>query len=513
MSRCAQGTSPTKFDRNARADDRAGLARFGRVVEVAVVALDQLVVLLVQRQPPDDLAACARRPRRRARRARRRCSSARRRCEPSATITAPVSVARSTIRSAPSATAWQRQSASTSRPSASVLLISIVLPLAAVTMSPGLIARPLGRFSVAPTTATQPAPAAPSAAIAATRLDHRGAAGHVELHLRHLRPGLQRDAAAVERHGLADEAERRAARAGARLVAHRDQRGLLRGALGDGGERAHAARGDALAPLDLDRQRRRSPRRARARTRPSARRREVVAGPVLQVARAVDRRGDERRVADGALELVRGWRRSSRSRPWAGVGVARRRATCSARSGSRRGSCPRRAPRRSRRSPPSGSCQQSVRGRELARPLARRGGRDAGALGGRSSSRAPSPTSSQRLPSAWASASAATWTAPRPRRAARRARRAARAALARPRTARPRPCRRRCSGGSGSVRDVHRRHDIGRAAGVRVGRRDARACGPARYRAASREAMAGPLPFSIHRPPRRQERPAPCPRP
>ena len=69
-------------------------------------------------------------------------------------ITAPVSVARSTIRSAPKETAWQRQSASTSRPSASVLLISIVFPFFAVTMSPGLTARPSGRFSVAPTTAS-----------------------------------------------------------------------------------------------------------------------------------------------------------------------------------------------------------------------------------------------------------------------------------------------------------------------------------------------------------------------
>ena len=58
------------------------------------------------------------------------------------------------ILSAPCATAWQRQSASTRRPSASVLLTSIVLPLAASTMSPGLTDRPLGRFSVAPTTAT-----------------------------------------------------------------------------------------------------------------------------------------------------------------------------------------------------------------------------------------------------------------------------------------------------------------------------------------------------------------------
>ena len=67
---------------------------------------------------------------------------------------APVSVAMSTSRSAPWATACARQSASTSRPSASVLMISIVTPLDAVTTSPGRIARPEGMFSVAPTTAT-----------------------------------------------------------------------------------------------------------------------------------------------------------------------------------------------------------------------------------------------------------------------------------------------------------------------------------------------------------------------
>ena len=44
---------------------------------------------------------------------------------------APVSVATSTSRSAPSAIAWARQSASTSRPSASVLRTSIVVPFIA----------------------------------------------------------------------------------------------------------------------------------------------------------------------------------------------------------------------------------------------------------------------------------------------------------------------------------------------------------------------------------------------
>src|ERR1035437_4142643 len=39
------------------ADDRAGLARFGRVVEVRVASLEQLAVLLVEWQTPDGLAA------------------------------------------------------------------------------------------------------------------------------------------------------------------------------------------------------------------------------------------------------------------------------------------------------------------------------------------------------------------------------------------------------------------------------------------------------------------------
>ena len=58
------------------------------------------------------------------------------------------------MRSAPSARAWSRQSASTIRPSASVLSTWIVVPSIARTMSPGLIAVLDGRFSVAPMTVT-----------------------------------------------------------------------------------------------------------------------------------------------------------------------------------------------------------------------------------------------------------------------------------------------------------------------------------------------------------------------
>ena len=73
---------------------------------------------------------------------------------PNVVTIAPVSVARSTSRSAPWSIACARQSASTSRPSASVLRISIVVPVLARTMSPGLTAWPLGMFSVAPSTLT-----------------------------------------------------------------------------------------------------------------------------------------------------------------------------------------------------------------------------------------------------------------------------------------------------------------------------------------------------------------------
>ena len=69
-----------------------------------------------------------------------------------ATTTPPVSVARSRRCVAPDSRAYQSASARISRPSASVLEISIVLPLSAVTMSPGRKAWPLGMFSQEGTT-------------------------------------------------------------------------------------------------------------------------------------------------------------------------------------------------------------------------------------------------------------------------------------------------------------------------------------------------------------------------
>ena len=64
---------------------------------------------------------------------------------------APVRVAMSTRRVMPRCRARLRASASTSRPSASVLMISMVLPFIARTTSPGRCAEPPGIFSVAAT--------------------------------------------------------------------------------------------------------------------------------------------------------------------------------------------------------------------------------------------------------------------------------------------------------------------------------------------------------------------------
>ncbi len=70
---------------------------------------------------------------------------------PSATMHAPVSVARSMIASGLSSDASESASARISRPSASVLSTSTVLPLRIVSTSPGRIALPLGMFSTSGT--------------------------------------------------------------------------------------------------------------------------------------------------------------------------------------------------------------------------------------------------------------------------------------------------------------------------------------------------------------------------
>ena len=133
-------------------------------------------------------------------------------------------------------------------------------------------------------------------------LEHRGAARHVELHVAHLVAGLDRDAAGVERHGLADQAEHRALRPRG-LVAQRDQPRLLVGALRDGGEGAHPRGLDVRAVHHLDRQ---AVELVGQRLRPlgQVRGRHVVGGRVLEVARGVDRLGDHAPVLDRHADVV-----------------------------------------------------------------------------------------------------------------------------------------------------------------------------------------------------------------
>ena len=127
---------------------------------------------------------------------------------PSATMIAPVSVARSTMNFGLNFLAtYQSTSASTRRPSASVLMISMVWPDIEVTMSPGRCALPSGMFSTRPMapTALTLALRAASACISPTT---QAAPAHVALHVLHAGGALDRDAAGVEANALADEGDR-----------------------------------------------------------------------------------------------------------------------------------------------------------------------------------------------------------------------------------------------------------------------------------------------------------------
>ena len=128
---------------------------------------------------------------------------------------APVRVAMSTTARGLKRRAKVMPSQRIRRPSASVFSTSIVLPDIEVTMSPGLVARPLGMFSqvgMMPTTLIG-APIVASDLIVPKTL---GRARHVELHLVHARRLLQRNAAGVEGDALADQRDRRFALAAAR---------------------------------------------------------------------------------------------------------------------------------------------------------------------------------------------------------------------------------------------------------------------------------------------------------
>jgi hypothetical protein len=158
-------------------------------------------------------------------------------------------------------------------------------------MSPGFIERPDGRFSAEPRDRRR-------------RAEHRGPARHVELHVAHLVAGLDRDPAGVERHGLADEAEHGTLRVRS-VVSERDQLRLLVGPPGDAGEGAHPGRLDLRAAHDLQRDRVVAVRDL-ARALGQRGRREVVGGPVLEVAREVHRLADDAAPLDGRGHVVVG---------------------------------------------------------------------------------------------------------------------------------------------------------------------------------------------------------------
>ena len=137
MSRCAQGTPLTKRLQELRRGDAAGLAA-ADVLHVGGVAVDHACRRRRQRHAPQFLADRLARGDELLRPARRCCETARHSSLPSATMIAPVRVARS-IMNCGLKRSWQYHSASasTSRPSASVLSTSMVWPDIEVTMSPG----------------------------------------------------------------------------------------------------------------------------------------------------------------------------------------------------------------------------------------------------------------------------------------------------------------------------------------------------------------------------------------
>ena len=147
--------------------------------------------------------------------------------------------------SALSSTASESASARIRRPSASVLSTSTVLPLRIFSTSPGRIALPLGMFSTSGTYAVTRV-FTPSVAQRRHRAEHRGGARHVGLHRLHAAGGLERQAAGVEHHALADERERPAARAG-RLVRRPSRSAADARALADAEHAAHALRAQLRA--------------------------------------------------------------------------------------------------------------------------------------------------------------------------------------------------------------------------------------------------------------------------
>ncbi len=137
------------------------------------------------------------------------------------------------------------------RPSASVLMTSIVLPFMPVKTSPGFWRAAAGQVLGAWHDARPHAAADPTARAIAQRADHRGRAGHVALHAPHLLGLLDRDAAGVERDPLADKHDSGQIRA-AGIVLQDDKPGRFLRLLCHGQKNAHAQPGHLLPAKHLD---------------------------------------------------------------------------------------------------------------------------------------------------------------------------------------------------------------------------------------------------------------------
>ena len=264
MSRCAHGRPPVNSLRNSAAVIDAGRPAAG-IREIGDLALQLIAVFVDERQLPQ-------RDRRRASRDLPHVLDPRSRaCRRGPLVhlaqrddDAPVSVATSTRWVAPSCRAYHSASPRISRPSASVLITSTVLPSALRSTSPGLNARPPGMFSVVGTT---PMTRIGRAELAMARMAHGdgGATGHVVLHPLHAFGRLDRDAAGIERDALADQAEDRRRRRLRRLVPEHHQARRLGAAARDAEQQAHAERLDLLLDRALRRRRRlRAPHLRRA---------------------------------------------------------------------------------------------------------------------------------------------------------------------------------------------------------------------------------------------------------
>src|SRR5215475_672675 len=194
MSRCAQGTPPANGCRNSAAVIAPGLAP-----ALCASATSESIRLAYSSSSGSrhrlSPAACPAAISPAASSSSVANSPAVRR--PSAVRTEPVSVAMSTNRSGRSrAAAYASASASTTRPSASVLRTSVVRPPYCRITSLGRYAEPDTAFSAAGTSAVTRS--------GGQRAQHRGAPRHVGLHQAHRLRRLDAQPAGVEGDALAD---------------------------------------------------------------------------------------------------------------------------------------------------------------------------------------------------------------------------------------------------------------------------------------------------------------------